>query len=42
MVNNLKFKIKIYQNKEIKYGIDILIMFYIDIINFNYYMNVIF
>ena len=42
MVNNLKIKIKIFQNEEIKYDMDILIMFYIDMFNFNYYLNVIF
>ena len=42
MVNNLKIRIKIFQNKEIKYDMDILKMICINIINFNYYLNVIF
>ena len=42
MLNNIKFKIKIYENEEIKYDMYILIMFYNNIINFNYYLNVIF
>ena len=42
MVNNLKIKINIFHYKEIKQDIDIIIMKFNNIINFNYYLNVIF